>query len=429
MLDLTQLRHDPERVAELLARRGFVWDVSTFQTLEAERKTLQTQTQTLQSERKQTAKAIGQAKQQGQDDAVLRAQGQAIAEQLKTCERRLDTLLAELKAMCLLLPNLPEEDVPQGRDEHDNVLISTWGVPKDFGDAEVLDHVAIGQAGGLSMEEGARLSGSRFVVLRGPVARLHRALAQWMLDQHTTQHGYEEHYVPYIVGADCLIGTGQLPKFEDDQFKTNDEQGSYLIPTAEVPLTNLVREQIINAQDLPLKMVAHTPCFRKEAGSYGKDTRGMIRVHQFDKVELVQVVDPEDSAAALEALCGHAEAILQGLNLPYRKMLLCAGDMGFAAQKTYDLEVWLPSQRQYREIASCSNAGAFQARRMQTRCRKTQGKTQEVHTLNGSGVAVGRALVAVLENYQIDAHHISLPQVLRPYFQGADTLDLSCRPR
>jgi seryl-tRNA synthetase len=417
------LRSDTAWVAEQLARRGLVLDVPQLEALEARRKAIQVRTQELQGERNSRSKAIGKAKAAGQDIAPLLAEVTDLGERLKAAEAELDALQEELRTIALGLPNLPHQSVPDGRDEADNREERRWGEPRAF-DFDPKDHVDLGlPTGWMDFDAAAKLAGARFVVLSGPLARLHRALIQLMLDVHTAEHGYTEVYVPYLVNADSLYGTGQLPKFEADLFKVPGERDFYLIPTAEVPVTNLVRELIVEADDLPRKWVAHTPCFRSEAGSYGKDTRGMIRQHQFEKVELVQAVRPEDSFAALEALTGHAEAILQRLGLPYRVVTLCTGDLGFSATKTYDLEVWLPGQQRYREISSCSNFADFQARRLQARWRNPEtGKPELLHTLNGSGLAVGRTLVAVMENYQQADGRIGVPEALRPYLGGADLL-------
>ncbi|WBM69407.1 serine--tRNA ligase [Buttiauxella sp. WJP83] len=427
MLDPNLLRTEPDAVAEKLARRGFKLDVETLRSLEERRKVLQVKTENLQAERNSRSKSIGQAKARGEDIEPLRLQVNQLGEDLDAAKTELDALLAEIRDISLTLPNIPDDCVPMGKDDSENVEVSRWGEPRKF-DFEVRDHVTLGEmAKGLDFASAVKLTGSRFVVMQGQIARMHRALSQFMLDLHTEQHGYIENYVPYLVNHDTLYGTGQLPKFAGDLFHTRpleEEAGASnyaLIPTAEVPLTNLVRDEILDDESLPLKMTAHTPCFRSEAGSYGRDTRGLIRMHQFDKVEMVQIVPPENSMDALEELTGHAEKVLQLLNLPYRKVLLCSGDMGFGAVKTYDLEVWLPAQDTYREISSCSNCGDFQARRMQARCRsKSDKKTRLVHTLNGSGLAVGRTLVAVLENYQQADGRIEVPEVLRPYMKGLE---------
>ncbi|MEW5782306.1 MAG: serine--tRNA ligase [Pseudomonadota bacterium] len=424
MLDIQLLRSQPDLVAAGLARRGIAIDLAPFEALEAERKAVQTRTQELQAKRNALSKQIGMLKAKGEDVSAVMAEVAGLGDALKANEEKLAVLLAEIDAFVSRLPNLPHESVPDGRDESGNVEISRWGTLPVF-DFPPKDHVDLGEAlGGLDFERAVKIAGSRFTLMKGEVARLHRALAQFMLDTHTREHGYTEVYAPYLVNPDSMFGTGQLPKFEEDLFRVERSDGSrlYLIPTAEVPVTNIVRGEILDAEKLPLKFVCHTPCFRSEAGSYGKDTRGMIRQHQFDKVELVQIVAPETSWQALEELTGHAEAILQKLGLPYRKVALCAGDMGFSAAKTYDLEVWLPAQNTYREISSCSNFEAFQARRMQTRCRDKGGKPRPVHTLNGSGLAVGRTLVAVLENYQRADGSVTVPEVLRPYLGGLERL-------
>ena len=429
MLDPALLRNDPAATAERLrASRGFDLDVAGLESLEAERKTIQVRTQELQNLRNTRSKAIGQAKAKGEDVSALLAEVAGFGDELKSGEARLDVLRAEIEAIALGIPNLPDPSVPSGSDESANVEQHRSGTPRDF-DFEVKDHVELGARDGwLDGDTAAKISGARFTVLRGPLARLHRALAQFMLDLHTGEHGYQETNVPLLVGADALVGTGQLPKFEDDLFATVVGEGEsasrrYLIPTSEVPLTNIVRDAIVDADALPLRMTAHTPCFRAEAGSHGRDTRGMIRQHQFEKVELVSIVRPDDSDAELERMVGCAENVLRKLGLPFRRMLLCSGDMGFSARKTYDLEVWLPSQQAYREISSCSNCGDFQARRMQARWRNPDtGKPELVHTLNGSGVAVGRALIAVMENYQQADGSIVVPDVLRPYLGGQEKI-------
>lgn len=420
MFDIQLLRKDIASVASRLACRGVELDSARIMDLEAERKDIQTRTQELQARRNTLSKQIGVAKGKGEDAAPIMAGVAGLGEELKRMEDRLEGLQAELNLVLLSLPNLPHESVPMGRGEADNVEVSRFGEPRHF-NFPVRDHVDIGE--GLDLLDfgtAAKIASSRFVLMRGDMARLHRALVQFMLDVHTREHGYEEIYVPYLVNADSMRGTGQLPKFEEDLFKLTN--GMYLIPTAEVPVTNIVRDEIIPDDNLPIRMVAHTPCFRSEAGSYGKDTRGMIRQHQFDKVELVQLVYPEDSYDALETLTGHAESILRRLGLPYRKVALCAGDLGFSAAKTYDLEVWLPAQNTYREISSCSNFEAFQARRMQARFRRDGGKPELLHTLNGSGLAVGRTLVAILENYQEADGCVAIPDVLRPYMGGMEVL-------
>ncbi len=423
MLDPRLLRNDLERTAERLARRGFRLDVEQVRRLEERRKAIQSRTQALQNERNTRSKAIGKAKAQGEDIAPLLAEVSDLGDQLKAAEAELDEVQAELEALLLAIPNLPHESVPEGASEEENVEIRRWGEPRDF-DFEPRDHVDVGEAlGGLDFDTAARITGSRFVVMAGAVARMHRALIQFMLDLHTGEHGYTETYVPYIVNRDSLRGTGQLPKFEEDLFRLDVEQGYYLIPTAEVPVTNIVREAILDAGALPRKMVCHTPCFRSEAGSYGRDTRGMIRQHQFEKVEMVQIVRPEESYRALEELTGHAEEVLKRLELPYRVVALCGGDLGFSSAKTYDLEVWLPAQNCYREISSCSNFEDFQARRMKARWRNPDsGRPELVHTLNGSGLAVGRTLVAILENYQQADGSVVVPEALRPYMGGIERI-------
>ncbi|MFK8054038.1 MAG: serine--tRNA ligase [Woeseiaceae bacterium] len=424
MIDPKLLRNDLEIVVKNLARRGAVLDADAFQTAESRRKTLQIETDQLRKARNDSAKSIGIAKSKGEDIAPLLSAQKDAGNALANHESELNAVSESLTAIQMGLPNLLDEDVPDGRDEADNVCIRTWGEPKALA-FEPKDHLALGElSGGLDFETASRMSGSRFAVLRGSLASLQRALIQFMLDVHINEHGYEEVYVPYLVQSDALRGTGQLPKFEEDLFKIDDERGFYLIPTAEVPVTNLMAGQIVNADSLPLQFVAHTPCFRSEAGSYGQDTRGMIRQHQFEKVELVHVVRAGTSEAALDALTGHAETILQRLGLPYRVMALCAGDVGFSAVKTYDLEVWLPGQQKYREISSCSNCRDFQARRMSARMRDGEGQKPElVHTLNGSGVAAGRALIAVLENYQQADGSVAVPDVLQPYMGGKQVLD------
>ena len=425
MLDIQLLRKDAALVAERLAARGFAFDAARFDALEAERKTIQTRTQDAQSRRNTLSKQIGMLKGKGEDTTAVMAEVAGLGNELKQLESRLSALQAELNDFLMGVPNLPHESVAVGKDETANVEVSRWGTPRVFG-FPVRDHVDLGEGlGQLDFAAAVKITGSRFTVMKGGLARLHRALAQFMLDVHTAEHGYTEVYVPYMVNADSLRGTGNLPKFEEDLFQVPrpDADKLYLIPTAEVPVTNLLRDEIVPAEALPLKFVAHTPCFRSEAGSYGRDTRGMIRQHQFDKVELVQMVKPEDSYAALESLTANAEAILQKLGLPYRKMALCSGDMGFSSAKTYDLEVWLPAQNTYREISSCSNFEAFQARRMQARFRNAQGKPELLHTLNGSGLAVGRTLVAILENYQCADGGVEIPAVLVPYMGGADHLE------
>ncbi len=425
MLDQKALRQDPETIATALEWRGHVFDAGAYAGLEARRRELQSRTEALQHERNERSRAIGEAKRRGEDIEPLKAQVGELGEALKNAEAELQAVQARLRDIQLGLPNLPHDSVPPGADESDNVEIRRWGEQPAF-EFRPRDHVELGERlDGLDFDAGARLSGSRFVVMRGQIARLHRALAQFMLDVHVEAHGYTEAYVPYLVNEGALIGTGQLPKFAEDLFATEHaEQTLHLIPTAEVPLTNLAAGQILEADALPRGYVCHSPCFRSEAGSYGRDTRGMIRQHQFDKVELVQLTRPDDSYAALERLTGHAEAVLQRLELPYRVVTLCAGDMGFAAAKTYDLEVWLPGQDTYREISSCSNTEAFQARRMQARWRNPDtGRPEPLHTLNGSALAVGRCLVAVLENNQQADGRVAVPSVLRPYMGGREWLE------
>src|SRR3990167_9525616 len=427
MLDIQTLRNDLATVAARLATRGFVLDTAKFEQLEAQRKSIQTRTQELQARRNSSSKLIGQAKAKGEDVSAIMAEVANLGDELKQLETRLSEVQHELNAFLAVIPNTPHDSVPVGKSEADNQEVRKVGTPPQF-DFEVQDHVSIGEGLGLDFDTAAKISGARFSLLKGGLARLHRALAQFMLDTHTDFHGYTETYVPYLVNADSMRGTGQLPKFEEDLFRVprvmgeEGEQNFYLIPTAEVPVTNMVRDEIVPLEKLPLKYVAHTPCFRSEAGSYGRDTRGMIRQHQFDKVELVQIVHPEKSYEGLEELLGHAETILQKLCLPYRVMKLCTGDMGFSAALTYDIEVWLPAQNTYREISSCSNFEAFQARRMQARFRNAQGKPELLHTLNGSGQAVGRTLVAVLENYKQADGSEAVPEVLRPYMGGMERL-------
>ncbi|MAH27253.1 serine--tRNA ligase [Pseudoalteromonas elyakovii] len=433
MLDSKYLRQDIEQAAARLASRGYELDTAAVTALEEKRKTLQVKTQELQSERNASSKAIGQAKAKGEHEKAQQLLDSVsnLGDQLDSVKAEQDAVLEELKQIALAIPNLPDESVPVGEDEDQNVEISTWGTPKSY-DFEVKDHVDVGQdVNGLDFEMGVKISGARFTVMRGQVARMHRALTQFMLDTHTDKNGYTEMYVPYLVNSASLYGTSQLPKFAGDLFHTlglvdddgQQQPGFSLIPTAEVPLTNSARDEIYDESDLPIRLTAHTPCFRSEAGSYGRDTRGLIRQHQFDKVELVQLVKPEDSMQALEELTGHAEQILQALELPYRKVILCTGDMGFGAAKTYDLEVWLPAQNTYREISSCSNMVDFQARRMQARFRRQGEKKPELlHTLNGSGLAVGRTLVAILENYQQADGSIVVPEVLRPYMGGLEVI-------
>ncbi len=425
MLDIQQLRSNLDAVEAGLATRGKPIDFTEFKALEAERKTLQTRTQELQAQRNSLSKQIGMLKGKGEDASAVMAQVGALGDELKASEARLAELLDTFNAILATLPNLPDASVPVGADETGNVELKRWGAPRQFAFA-VKDHTDVGEAlGQLDFAAAARISGSRFSLLKGSVARLHRALAQFMLDVHTGEHGYTEVYAPYLVNAASLFGTGQLPKFEEDLFKVprGEADPLYLIPTAEVPVTNIVRDEILAAEALPLKLVCHTPCFRSEAGSGGRDVRGMIRQHQFDKVELVQIVHPDQSARAHEELTAHAEAILEKLELPYRRMVLCTGDMGFSSQKTYDLEVWLPAQDTYREISSCSNFGAFQARRMQARFRNEKNKPELVHTLNGSGLAVGRTLVAILENYQRADGSVDVPVALRRYMGGLELIE------
>jgi len=427
MLDIQLLRKDLDGVAKRLADRGYTLDVAAFSALEAERREIQTRTEELQARRNSLSKQIGAMKGRGEDTSAVMAEVGGIADDMKASATKLDEIQARLSELMLGVPNLPHESVPVGRDESDNVELRRWGTPREF-DFDVKDHVDIGTPLGLDFETGAKLAGARFTVLRGQIARLHRALAQFMVDTHTQQHGYTEMYTPYIVNPEILYGTGQLPKFADDMFRVEKGGGEnlvtqYLISTSEISLTNTVRESILDGAALPVKMTAHSPCFRSEAGSYGRDTRGMIRQHQFDKVEMVQIVAADKSYETLEQMVVHAETILQKLGLPYRVITLCTGDMGFSAAKTYDLEVWLPAQKTYREISSCSNTEAFQARRMQARYRNAQGKTEHVHTLNGSGLAVGRTLVAVLENYQNEDGSVTVPDVLRPYMGGVARLE------
>jgi seryl-tRNA synthetase len=421
MLDIQALRTDLNAVVATLNKRGFTFNAVMFAALESERKTLQTRTQDLQAKRNNASKQIGIAKSKGEDVAVIMAEVAGLGEQLKADEIALEALQNQLQDMLLTTPNLPHASVPAGVSEADNVEVRKVGTPRDF-QAEGFtpqDHTDVGSPLGLDFDTGIKLSGARFTLMRGQIAKLHRALAQFMLDTQTEQHGYEECYTPYLVNAESLVGTGQLPKFEEDLFSlAHNDSKLYLIPTSEVTLTNTVRDEIIPAESLPIKLTAHTPCFRSEAGSYGRDTKGMIRQHQFDKVEMVQIVHPDTSYAALEDMVGHAEAILKALELPFRVVSLCTGDMGFGAAKTYDLEVWLPAQNTYREISSVSNCEAFQARRLKARFKNAQGKTEFVHTLNGSGLAVGRTLVAVLENYQQADGSVKVPTVLQAYMQG-----------
>ena len=424
MLDPQLLRNDLDGVATALARRGYHLDMEQFAALETRRKALQIELQQLQNQRNTQSKSIGQAKARGEDIEPLKQAVADIGDQMRQQQQALDQLMGSLNNLLLDMPNVPSGNVPDGRDESDNVEIRRSAEPTEF-DFEPRDHIELGEGlAGMDFERAARMSGSRFTVLTGPLARLHRALVQFMLQMHTEQYGYIETYVPYLVGADAMRGTGQLPKFEEDAFRIDDEPPRYLIPTAEVPLTNLVADEIVDAGRLPLKFVAHTPCFRREAGSYGKDTRGMIRQHQFDKVELVQISLPDEAEDCLEQLTAHAEAVLKALELPFRTVLLCAGDMGFSACKTYDLEVWLPGQHAWREISSCSHFGSFQARRMQARWRNPEtGKPELVHTINGSGLAIGRTLVAVLENYQNRDGSVTVPEALKPYMSGLERLD------
>ncbi|MDR2239285.1 MAG: serine--tRNA ligase [Zoogloeaceae bacterium] len=427
MLDIQLLRSQPAEIAARLASRGAGFDAAAFQTLEDERKALQVRTQELQAQRNALSKQIGQMKAKGEDTAETMRQVAGLGDELKQNEEKLSALLNRINAFVAVIPNLPHESVPAGKSDADNVEIKRWGAPREFGFA-AKDHVELGGTlGGLDFDTAAKISGARFALMKGAIARLHRALAQFMLDVHTREHGYTEIYAPYLVNSSSLFGTGQLPKFEEDLFHITDD-GYFLIPTAEVPVTNIVRDEIVPLEALPLKFVCHTPCFRREAGSYGKDTRGMIRQHQFDKVELVRIEHPDRSWDALEELTRHAEQILEKLELPYRRIVLCTGDMGFSSAKTYDLEVWLPGQNAYREISSCSHFGAFQARRMQARFRAADqngkpGKPELAHTLNGSGLAVGRTLVAVIENYQRADGSIDIPVALRPYMGGITRIE------
>lgn len=423
MLDIQLLRDDPQFVASQLLKRGFKFDVSSFTALEEKRKTLQVATQTLQNERNLRSKAIGEAKSRGEDIEPMREDMSRLAKELEEKKGELDDLLQQIEAIALRLPNIPHESVPVGEDEQHNQEVRRWGTIPTF-DFPVKSHDELGEnLNQMDFALAAKLTGSRFVVMKNQLARLHRALIQFMLDMHTQQHGYQEIYVPYMVNADSLMGTGQLPKFEEDLFKLTGEQGYYLIPTAEIPVTNTVRDVLLDENVLPIRYACHSPCFRSEAGSYGKDTKGMIRQHQFEKVELVWITKPQDSYHALEQLVNHAETVLQRLELPYRVMTLCSGDMGPSSAKTYDLEVWLPSQNTYREISSCSNMEAFQARRMKARYRQEQTRDIElVHTLNGSGLAVGRTLVALMENYQDKEGNIHIPMALRPYLGGIECI-------
>lgn len=428
MLDIQLLRQDLNNVAQKLLNRGFKLDTETFQSLEQQRKQLQLRTEELQAQRNNLSKQIGGLKGQGQHDQAneIMAEVAKIKIELEDTEQKYQSIQTQINEMLLNIPNLPHVDVPVGKDENDNIEIRRVGTPREF-DFPIKDHVDLGEPLGLDFKTASELSGARFSVMRGPIARLHRALAQFMLDTHTQQHGYIEHYTPYIVNPEILLGTGQLPKFAEDMYKIDcgldeQKQEQYLISTAEITLTNTVRERVLSKDELPKKLTAHTPCFRSEAGSYGKDTRGLIRQHQFDKVEMVQIQRPEHSYAALEEMVGHAEKILQLLELPYRVIVLCTGDMGFGAAKTYDLEVWVPAQNTYREISSCSNCEDFQARRMQARFKDEEGKNQLVHTLNGSGLAVGRTLVAILENHQNADGSINIPKALQPYLGGQSLL-------
>ncbi len=423
MLDPKFIRSNPEEVAQLLAKKGYQFPVDEFNALEAQRREVQVQAEQLQSERNTRSKNIGKAIAAGEDAEALKAEVRELGEKLDSSKESLREIQEQMDAILMGVPNIPHEDVPEGADEDDNVLVRTWGEPTQL-DFEPRDHVDLGElSGGLDFGTAAKITGARFAVLRGGIARMHRALIQFMLDTHSSDHGYQETYVPYMVNADSLRGTGQLPKFEEDLFKVPGERDYYLIPTAEVPVTNIVRDEIVDANQLPMKFVCHTPCFRSEAGSHGRDTRGMIRQHQFEKVELVHVVEPSKSWDALEELIGNAETILKKLNLPYRVVTLCGGDLGFSAAKTYDIEVWLPGQQKYREISSCSNMADFQARRMMARWRNPEtGKPELLHTLNGSGLAVGRTLVAILENYQTAEGKVKVPEALLPYMGGITEL-------
>ncbi|MCE5182579.1 MAG: serine--tRNA ligase [Betaproteobacteria bacterium] len=424
MLDIQLLRNDLDEVTKSLAARGFVFDAAAFQALEMERKTIQTRTQELQAKRNAISKQIGQAKAKGEDVGTIMTEVATLGDELKVAEVKLEEIQAKLQELLMQIPNLPHTTTPVGKSEDDNVEVRRVGTPRTF-NFSVRDHVDVGEGlGQLDFATATKITGSRFSLMKGQLARLHRALTQFMLDVHTQEHGYTEVYVPYLVNADSMRGTGQLPKFEADLFSVqkSETEKLYLIPTAEVPVTNMVRDEIVPLESLPLKFTAHTPCFRSEAGSYGRDTRGMIRQHQFDKVELVQIVHPAKSYEALEELTGQAEAILKKLELPYRVMALCSGDIGFSSAKTYDLEVWLPAQNAYREISSCSNFEAFQARRMQARYRNEKGKPELAHTINGSGLAVGRTLVAILENYQRDDGGVDIPAALQPYMGGQSVI-------
>lgn len=425
MLDAKLVRTQPQEVAAKLEKRGYTLDVARIRALEEERKAIQVKTEALQQERNSRSKNIGKAKAAGEDIAPLLQEVEQLKQDLANAEKELDGVQAALNELLSAVPNIPVDEVPAGKSEDDNVEVRTWGTPKTF-DFDVKDHVDLGaELGGLDFETASKITGARFALMRGDIARLHRALVQFMLDTHSEEHGYQEVNVPYIVNKESLFGTGQLPKFEEDLFKLNDEREFYLIPTAEVPVTNIMRDEILQSADaLPLKFVAHTPCFRSEAGSHGRDTRGMIRQHQFEKIELVQFVRPEDSNEALDQLTGHAETILKLLDLPFRTVILCGGDIGFSAAKTYDIEVWVPSQEKYREISSCSNFQDFQARRMKARYRNPEtGKAELLHTLNGSGLAVGRTLLAVLENYQQADGSVEVPEVLRHYMGGRERIN------
>jgi seryl-tRNA synthetase len=423
MLDLRALRQDPEAARALLNVKGYDFDTERFDALEQQRKLLQSETETLRNERNIKSKGIGKAKAAGEDIAPLLAEVGDLGDRLDAAEANFNLLQEEYQAFLKGVPNLPDASVPHGKDEADNQEIDRWGSLPEF-NFEPKDHVDLGAGGALDFEAASKITGSRYVVMHGGVARLHRALTQFMLDTHTAEHGYQEVYVPYIVNSDSLYGTGQLPKFAEDQFRIDSEGEFYLAPTAEVPVTNIYRDEILDSARLPIRHVCHTPCFRSEAGSYGRDTRGMIRQHQFEKVELVQLVEPDKSWDALEELTEHARVILRALELPFRTVVLCGGDLGFSAAKTYDLEVWLPGQNQYREISSCSNFLDFQARRMQARFRNAEGKPELLHTLNGSALAVGRTLVAVMENYQDGDGRVHVPDVLRPYMGGLEVLEL-----
>jgi seryl-tRNA synthetase len=424
MLDIQQLRNDLDNVVVRLAARKFAFPAAEFTALEAQRKTIQTQTENLQAKRNTASKQIGIAKSKGEDASAILAEVAGLGDELKAAEAQLSEIQASMQALMLNVPNLPHDSVPVGQDESQNVEARRWGTPRSF-DFEVKDHADVGAPLGLDFDTGAKLSGARFTLMKGQIAKLHRAIAQFMLDTQTDKHGYTECYTPYMVNRETLVGTGQLPKFEEDLFATpHNDSKLYLIPTSEVTLTNTVRDEIVAADSLPIKLTAHTPCFRSEAGSYGRDTKGMIRQHQFDKVEMVQIVHPDTSYQALEEMVGHAEAILQALELPYRVVSLCTGDMGFGAAKTYDLEVWLPAQNTYREISSVSNCEAFQARRLQARFRNAAGKPELLHTLNGSGLAVGRTLVAVLENNQNADGSVTIPKALQPYMGGKTLLSV-----